>query len=294
MAFAVENLRLKELAAVTALNRPIFDYLVGYLRQRDYPSLHAFVTTRDNDRAYTIILNFLTTALPRSIALYDGIARPYDPDKAKWLLLGWVLRDAPEQRLRPMISSMPGNSVAARQSALLNTVRAYVAEIFPQPEKWNWETISEVVIDRLEGSRRAIKGTLFEAIVRRHLSELFTRYGLRLKVSDAEIRLEGETYDVSVFGKKDRVLMPVKTRETMGGGHAGIFTRDIHKSISAAHNAGFECLPVIIAESWVADLRSLECKDHIYISKNPNQLKEVEPPLAAELEKRISVFNTLK
>ncbi len=151
-----------------------------------------------------------------------------------------------------------------------------------------------MIIDRLEGSRRAIKGTLFEAIVRKHLSAIFARHALKLTVADAEIRLHGETYDVSVVGGGGRILIPVKTRETMGGGHAGIFTRDIHKSIRAAHEAGFECLPVIIAESWVADLKALDCKDQIYIDRNPNQIKEVEPLLAAELEKRLEVFKSVK
>ena len=123
--------------------------------------------------------------------------------------------------------------------------------------------------------------------------EIFKRNNLSLTVSDSEIRLEGETFDVSVTGRKGKILMPVKTRETMGGGHAGIFTRDIHKSIHAAKEAGFECLPVIIAESWIADLKSLDCDDQIYIDKNPNQIKEVEPILAVELKKRLKVFRSI-
>jgi hypothetical protein len=290
---AVENLRLKELAAVTALNRPAFDYLVQFLQGRGYASLHAFVMDPDETRAGDAIFAFLTSHFPKGIALYDGIARPYAPDKARWLLMGWVLRDAPEQRLRPMISSMAGNSTARKQSALLNKVRAYVSEIFPNAEKWEWNAISEVVIDRLEGSRRAIKGTLFEAIVRRHLTEIFADKKLPVNVSDTEIRLEGETYDVSVIGKRGKILMPVKTRETMGGGHALIFTRDIHKSIHAAHEAGFDCLPVVIAESWGGNLKALDCKDFIYIDLNPNQVKEVEPILRGELEKRLEAFRSI-
>ncbi|WP_188064039.1 hypothetical protein [Sphingobium sp. KCTC 72723] len=136
---------------------------------------------------------------------------------------------------------MTGNTVIAKRAAILNVVRAYVGEIFPQPAKWDWNAISEVVIDRLEGSRRAIKGTLFEAIVRRSLNSIFAAAGAKLTVSEVEIRLEGETFDVSVVGTSGQILIPVKTRETMGGGHALLFTRDIHKSIAAAQSAGFDC-----------------------------------------------------
>lgn len=283
MAFAVENIRLKELAVIADKNRPIFIDFVGYLKGEGYQSLHEFVLEKDEKRAGAIILKYLLRPLPRGISLYDGVARPYKPEVAKWLLLGWVFRDAPVQRLRPMVASMPGQTVAQKQAALLNKIRAYVAKIFPQASKWEWDAISEVVIDRLEGSRRAIKGTLFEAIVRRNLQEIFERHNVAARVSDAEIRLEGETYDVSVVGKRGQILMPVKTRETMGGGHALLFTRDIHKSITAAHNAGFECLPVIVAENWGGDLTSLNCKDYVCINLNPNQVLELEPILSAEL-----------
>ena len=30
------------------------------------------------------------------------------PDRAKWLFLGWIFRDAPSQRLGPMVTSMEG------------------------------------------------------------------------------------------------------------------------------------------------------------------------------------------
>jgi len=291
--FAVENIRLKELAIIAQQNRRAYDDFCNFLQEYGYASLHDFVTDADDARAEAAILKYLKRPLPNGVELYDGIARPYAEAKGKWLLLGWILRDAPEQRLRPMIASMERANGIAKQAALLNRVRAYVSEIYPEPERWNWIAISEVIADRLEGSRRAIKGTLFEAIVRRLLAQLFKDNSVDVKVSDVEIRLEGETYDVSVVGAHGQILIPVKTRETMGGGHALLFTRDIHKSISAAHEAGFDCLPVIIAESWAGDLTTLACEDYIYINLNPNQVLEVEPLLEAELMKRVPAFAAL-
>ncbi|WP_439544998.1 hypothetical protein [Sandarakinorhabdus sp.] len=293
MAFVVENLRLRELAIVAEQNKPAFEYFVQFLVKQGYQSLHAFVSDQDSAKAGAVILRFLRAPLPMGVQLYDGIARPYAQDKAKWLLLGWIFRDAPEQRLRPMISSMPGNSSLEKQAVLLNEVRASVGKIFPEPSRWEWTAVSEVIIDRLEGSRRAIKGTLFEAIVRRSLSAIFDDGGVNLTIGNAEIKLGGETYDVSVVGKKGRILIPVKTRETMGGGHALLFTRDIHKSIAVAHEAGFDCLPVIIAESWAGDLTALACKDYVYINKNPNQVLEVEPLLVEELKQRLPAFQEI-
>lgn len=176
---------------------------------------------------------------------------------------------------------------------MLNSVREYVRSILPLPEDWEWAVIKEVVIDRLEGSRRAKKGTLFEIIVRRALRTMFDDNGIPLDVPDSEVRLGGETYDVQVNGDKGTILMPVKTRETMGGGHAYIFTRDIYKSVSVASQSGYNCVPVVIAESWTGDLAALECDDFIYIPVNPNQVTRIEPLLKAELSTRLDTFREI-
>ena len=84
--------------------------------------------------------------------------------------------------------------------------------------------------------------------------------------------------------------MPVKTRETMGGGHALLFTRDIHKAIAVAKDNGFSCIPVVIAESWGGNLDELNCENYIYIQENPNQLDKINPKLEAELEALVSTF----
>ncbi len=76
----------------------------------------------------------------------------------------------------------------------------------------------------------------------------------------------------------------------MGGGHALLFTRDIHKSISVAEEHGYQCIPIIIAESWGGDLDDLACEYYIYLQANPNQVATIEPILMQELEKLLDVF----
>src|SRR5437762_2274410 len=118
------------------------------------------------------------------------------------------------------------------------------------------------MLDRLEGSRRSLKGTLFEEIVRRALTAVLKEDGIelvahdqprgknQLGISQGEVRILDETYDLQVSGPSRSILIPIKTRETMGGGHAMLFTRDIHKAIVVAESNNYQCLPVIIAESW--------------------------------------------
>ena len=54
--------------------------------------------------------------------------------------------------------------------------------LFPEAESWEWPAISEIMLTRLEGSRRALKGTLFEGIVRQNLLTLIKEHKLPLKV----------------------------------------------------------------------------------------------------------------
>lgn len=290
MTPVIENLRLAELVTVANANRPFFDDFVRFTASLGYRSLAAFIVEPDQAKGFDNILAYLQRPLPWGVQLFDGIARPYEASKAKFFLLSWILRDAPAQRLGPIVRTMPGATVLYRQAHLLNAIRSHVAGILSAPEYWEWAPISEVMVDRLEGSRRAIKGTLFEAIVRRLLAEVFEEHGLPLTTSSSEIRLEGETFDVSVTGPVKIILMPVKTRETMGGGHALLFTRDIAKAIRAAHDAGYECIPVIIAESWGGDLEALGCRHCIQLDMNPNQVSAIEPILKARIVQAIDLF----
>jgi hypothetical protein len=119
---------------------------------------------------------------------------------------------------------------------------------------------------------------------------MFISNGLNLTVGDKQITISDETYDVQVVSDKSKILIPVKTRETMGGGHANLFTRDIHKAISVAHNSGYFCIPIVIAESWGGDLGSLDCENLIYIQANPNQTDEILQSLTEELSAILPVW----
>jgi hypothetical protein len=292
LPFIVPNLRLGELVGIVNANEPFFNDFVAYLKSAGYADVHAFVAESSDAKATRTILGFLTR--DSDCRLYDGLGRPYtDLRRARWSFLAWMFRDAPNQRLQPLLSQIPGANADEQRANLLNLLRKYVAPLFPAKEKWTWPVISEVMLARLEGSRRALKGTLFEGVVRTTLNGLFTAKGLKLQIGDKEVRLSDETYDVEVRGKNGRILIPVKTRETMGGGHALLFTRDIHKSISVAHENGFECIPIVIAESWGGNLEALACKHHIYIKANPNQATEITPLLEKALKDLLFAFREI-
>ena len=282
MDFVLHNLRLRELVAIVQENRSFYQDFVDFLAEDGYGSVLDFVQEASDDRAINTINRYFDR--PGDVRLYDGLLRPYSNSRAKWYFLAWLLRDAATQRLQPLLKTAPGDTLADRRAYLLNEVRKFVAPLFPDAESWEWHAVSEIMLSRLEGSRRALKGTLFEGLVRRILENLIKRHELALQVSRAQVRIADETYDVQIMGETTSILIPVKTRETMGGGHSLLFTRDIYKSILVATENGYACVPIVIAESWTGDLDALESELYIYIQANPNQIVSIEPLLAQKLE----------
>jgi len=292
MEYIEENLRLSELVSVANGNKKYFDYFLNCLKEYGFHSLKSFVDA-DDIQAKTFLYQFLKGNFPTTINLYDGVFSPYSDQKARWLLLGWIFRDAPAQRLQPLIKTSKGKDSLEKKVHLINVIRNQCSQIFPEENSWEWLVIREVFIDRLEGSRRAKKGALFEVIVRDIIRKILKDNSLPLEVADSEIKLENETYDISIKGNKGTLLIPVKTRETMGGGHAHIFTRDIRESISRAIKSDYYVFPIIIAESWTGNLSDLAVDDYIYLQKNSNQIEEIKPLLKNELNSRLPVFKKL-
>lgn len=292
MDFVLYNLRLKELVAIVRDNEHFYQDFVAFLSERGYSSVLEFVCEPSDERASETISLYLSR--DNDVRLYDGLLRPYSDSKAKWFFLAWLLRDAATQRLQPLLKTVPGETSLDRKAYLLNEVRKFVGPLFPHAESWEWPAISEVMLARLEGSRRALKGALFEEIVRRNLRNLVKERELRVKVEGKQVKIGDETYDVQVTGKAGSVLIPVKTRETMGGGHSLLFTRDIYKSIMVATESGYICVPIVIAESWGGDLNDLRSELYIHIQANPNQLVTVEPLLVQRLKELVPVLESIQ
>ncbi len=291
MDYVLPNLRLAELMAVVNENKRFFEEFVRYLQEEGYESILEFVQESSDKRAEETITKYLER--PGDAILYDGLLRPYPTSKAKWYFLAWLFRDAATQRLEPLLKTAPGDTLTDRKAYLLNEIRKFVEPLFPEEASWQWASLSEVMLTRLEGSRRALKGSAVEKIIRGHLERLIADEKLPLNVSARQVRISDETYDIQVQGERGTLLIPVKTRETMGGGHSLLFTRDIYKSIRAAVESGYSCVPVVIAESWAGDLTDLRSDLYLYLQVNPNQVTLLETLLSERLPELMPILRSI-
>jgi hypothetical protein len=201
--------------------------------------------------------------------LFDGIGRVYPHGKACFYFFAWMIRDAPQQRLSPLISRMQKADNITKLIAQTDSLVELIFEYRTAVKSFDWQVVREVVLDRLEGSRRSAKGHRVEADVRTSLItalqyyySIHGNYGNYRKpeIAGRQIKIGKHTVDVSADltprtgGDITRLLIPVKTRETEGGGHSHLFTRDIITAISDLKKEVRSChiVAVIIAANWSA------------------------------------------
>lgn len=199
--------------------------------------------------------------------LFDGAGRSYPHSKACYYFFGWLVRDAPKQRLEPLLQRIVRVSRRPKTDVEIEALTALIVKYRSILKTFSWEATREIVLDRLEGSRRSIIGHERESVVRTALlialQQYFAAhddYGIYASVEmpAGQVIIERETYDVSVYLKDSdgdvarRILVPVKTRETEGGGHAHLFTRDITSAINAVrtNSPGDFVVAVLVARNW--------------------------------------------
>lgn len=290
MALQGANDKLVELAAIARQNRSAFEFFLAHIRDCGFSSLFDFVTSKDEILAMAAIECFLDSGMSEAAALLDGMGRPYKPKQGAWLLVAWVLRDSPQQRLSPMLASCKTEHGASSRATILNRSRASAAAAFPDPVFWEWPNIMMSMIRNLEGSRRALKGLAAEDMVREALSAVLTELGLDILPAPAATTIDGESHDIALEGPGGCLLFSVKTRETGGGGHAHIFSRDVASAARKARDGGAHCIPVIVSRNWTADISRMECHDVIHIPLDPAEGAPVSESLMNAFRIRAELF----
>jgi len=98
--------------------------------------------------------------------LFDGVGRTYPHTKACFYFFGWLIRDAHQQRLRPLIQRIAQTTREGRHEVETKALALLITTYREQVKTFQWEAIREVILDRLEGSRRSIKGHDLEVAIR--------------------------------------------------------------------------------------------------------------------------------
>lgn len=227
--------------------------------------------------------------------LYDGGGIPYEHKQACYFMFAWMARDAATQRLRPLISKAHKQDGSPTREIEIEALANLLFTYRDRLVYFDWPVIREVTIQRLEGSRRAKRGSAFETYLRSALAQGFSyyykthgNYGVYsdFKIWPTPIKINNRTYDAAVElftagGRKRMLIIPAKTRETEGGGHAHLFTRDIEQAnedILAVYPDAIIAF-MIVAQNWSAEEIAMLSNKYaavFYFDVNPNEFTGFE------------------
>jgi hypothetical protein len=264
----ITHTRLVDLARLADRARPFYDWVEMTFQSSMTSSAtldHLLMTATSTQINNAIQSCYQANTIPP--LLFDGIGRTYPHRKACQYFFAWVIRDAPQQRLGPLINKIVKEQQKPKQQVEIEVLTALICEYRKIVKTFAWDAIREVILDRLEGSRRSVKGHEKEILVRAACVGAFQAYFAYhnnygnyygVEIVDGQVSLHNAGYDVVVnllnaTGETiRRILIPIKTRETQGGGHAHLFTRDLIAAIHTlrAENQQDYLLVVIMAVNW--------------------------------------------
>lgn len=302
----ISHLRLIDLTQLADHAKPFYDWIEGQFRLQTGSSetLDELLMRLPRDALEQCIAACYSPLSTQSVPkLFDGIGRLYTHTKACFYFFAWLIRDAPQQRLSPLVQQIAKRTQKARQQVEIEVLAALIVHYRGLVRTFQWAAIREVIIDRLEGSRRSIRGREKESVVRKALAAAFQEYFDKrhsygayadIEILENQVTIERETYDICVqlLDEKSvpvrKILIPIKTRETEGGGHAHLFTRDVRAAIDVARREAPQdyIFVVIVANNWsereAAEL--LEVVDYlVHLKTSPNAFLYFDPATQKQL-----------
>ncbi len=165
----ITHARLVELTKLADKARPFYDWIESRFQEvlSRNDSLDEILKTASKGEIHQAILSCYSAANEKNIPfLFDGIGRSYPHAKACYYMFSWLIRDAPQQRLSPLIQRITKISRKSKSDAEIEALAELLFKYRVNVKTFEWKAVREVLIDRLEGSRRSIKGHEKEAIIR--------------------------------------------------------------------------------------------------------------------------------
>jgi hypothetical protein len=275
----ISNYRLVELTKLVDQYKPFYDWVEKRAKEvtGSHKLLNDILMESSVEQLKALISACYSYRGDNRPLLFDGIGRVYNHQRACFYFFAWIIRDAPQQRLTPLLMRMRQLEKISNVTAQIDSLAELIHEYRGIVKGFEWLTVREVFIDRLEGSRRSIRGHRLEALVRtsfvtaiQNYYSINNSYGKfeRVDIAEKQAKIGNHTVDVSarLVPKNKRelpvqILMPIKTRETEGGGHAHIFSRDILTAIRDLKSTSLGCriVVVIVAKNWsVAEIGNID------------------------------------
>lgn len=204
----IAHYRLIELAKLADQAKPFYDWIEKHAKivTGSHKSFNDILMNCSKDNLSKIIQACYLDTTDEKPFLFDGIGRVYSHSKACFYFFAWIIRDAPQQRLSPLISRMQKADDVKKFIAETDSLTELIFEYRSVVKNFEWATVREIVIDRLEGSRRSISGHHVESNIRtglitaiQNFFSIYNNYGKfkKVEIADKQIKVGRHTVDVS-------------------------------------------------------------------------------------------------
>ncbi|MDR2666763.1 MAG: hypothetical protein LBB34_01430 [Holosporales bacterium] len=104
----IAHYRLVELSKLADQAKPFYDWVEKVAKQLTgyNKSLSEILLTVNKSQIKQIILSCYSNESEEKPFLFDGVGRVYEHIKVCFYFFAWLIRDAPQQRLSPLVSRM--------------------------------------------------------------------------------------------------------------------------------------------------------------------------------------------
>ncbi len=175
----ISHQRLVELTKLADQAEPFYEWVENIFQKflsKDDSLDQILKTIAKENLKQAIKICYLTEKSEHPPLLFDGIGRSYPHRKACYYFFSWIIRDAPQQRLAPLIGRIVKQSNLSKVEAEIEALASLICKYRKNVKTFSWQAVREIIADRLEGSRRSIKGHEKETIVRTALVTALQNY----------------------------------------------------------------------------------------------------------------------
>lgn len=104
----ITHYRLIELSTLADQAKPFYEWVErkAKLITGSYKELNEILISVTREELFSIIKSCYEETEEKRPFLFDGIGRVYEHKKACFYFFSWLIRDAPKQRLEPLIKEM--------------------------------------------------------------------------------------------------------------------------------------------------------------------------------------------
>ena len=162
----VAHYRLIELTKLAEQAKPFYDWIEKKAKAttNSHHSLSHIIITCTKKQLKAIIVACYQDATPEKPFLFDGIGRVYKHPNACFFFFAWLIRDAPQQRLSPLISRMTKADNVKRFVAETDTLVALIHEYRSIVFILNGQLFERSSLIDLRGRDVALVGIVLRAI----------------------------------------------------------------------------------------------------------------------------------